>query len=567
MNVDIIEKPKKNISEDIKVGSSTDIVNLKDVQEIRNAIREHLLFIGLDNRNNIRNITLLGIGTSCNVVIDSKEIIRTALYSASNKVILVHNHPSNNLEPSKDDLHLTDVTNEILKVFNIQLQDHIIVTEKDFISMNKIQKIGKERNIKSINTLQKGMLIEENERLKQKINELQKEIGKNNSLQVISAEYVGNYNDTTVYNVELSLNGKKEYATLEKKYNDIDASYKWEVFSNLALKDEEKFSIQDATNLVKNIKNMQVNNESIRARIYEGVEKGIFTKISRGVYKVTSQIEGKENTCLLINGDGRDLSIIKDKSIDGIITDHPYDLQKALTGGNRKFATFELFRYESKDFKEKQRVLKEGAFLVEFLPEESEVNFDYLYEIKKMAQENGFKYFAKVAWKKGNFISNTGRKSKNIEDVMIFSNGEPRSLKLDAKKNLAIANENNLDIKGKSSYEVRDMLQENNLDVYYMKGTNGMLPTAFDYQPKNIKDKVMEAEKPVELIEEIIEYISKPYETLLDQYAGSGNFVIACYNKKRNGIAIEKNNEMFEKMKDNIESNLDVKFQEIDYEY
>ena len=59
--------------------------------------------------------------------------------------------------------------------------------------------------------------------------------------------------------------------------------------------DEEKFSIQDATNIVKNIKNMQVNNESIRARIYEGVEKGIFTKISRGVYKVTSQIEGKEN--------------------------------------------------------------------------------------------------------------------------------------------------------------------------------------------------------------------------------------------------------------------------------
>lgn len=331
--------------------------------------------------------------------------------------------------------------------------------------------------------------------------------------------------------------------------------------------DEEKFSIQDATNLVKNVRNMQVNNESIRARIYEGVEKGIFVKISRGVYKVTSQIEGKENTCLLINGNGRNLSMIKDKSIDGIITDHPYDLQKSLTGGNRKFATFELFRYESNDFKEKQRVLKEGAFLVEFLPEESEVNFDYLYEIKKLAQENGFKYFAKVPWKKGNFISNTGRKSKNVEDVMIFSNGEPRSLKLDAKKNLAIAKENNLDVKGKSSYEVRDMLQENNLDVYYMKGTNGMLPTTFDYQPKNTKEKVMEAEKPIELIEEIIEYISRPYEVLLDQYAGSGNFVVACYNKNRNSIAIEKDKEMFEKMKNNIEKNLDTKFEEIeDYE-
>lgn len=331
--------------------------------------------------------------------------------------------------------------------------------------------------------------------------------------------------------------------------------------------DEEQFSIKEATNLVNNVKNMNVNNESIRARIYEGVEKGIFKKISRGVYKVTSQIEGRENTCLLVNGDGRDLSMIKDKSIDGIITDHPYDLQKSLTGGNRKFATFELFRYETRDFKEKQRVLKDGAFLVEFLPEESEVNYEYLYEIKKMAQESGLKYFAKVAWKKGNFVSNTGRKSKNVEDVMIFSNGEPRSLKIDAKKNLAEAKENNLDIKGKTSYEIRDMLQEKGLNVYYMKGTNGMLPTAFDYQPKNVKDKIMEAEKPVELIEEIIEYISKPYETLLDQFAGSGNFVIACNNKNRNSIAIEKDNLMFEKMKDNIEKNIDLKFEEIDYEY
>lgn len=258
--------------------------------------------------------------------------------------------------------------------------------------------------------------------------------------------------------------------------------------------------------------------------------------------------------------------MIADDSIDGIITDHPYDLQKALTGGNRKFATSELFKYESKDFQEKQRVLKEGAFLVEFLPEESEVNFDYLYEIKKMAQENGFKYFAKVAWKKGNFVSNTGRKSKNVEDVMIFSNGEPRSLKLDAKKNLAVAKENGLDVKGKSSYEVRDILQDNNLDIFYMKGTNGMLPTAFDYQPKNTKNKIMEAEKPVELLEEIIEYISKPYETLLDQFAGSGNFVIACYNKERNSIAIEKDDEMFKKMRDNIEESLNVKFEEMGIE-
>lgn len=322
--------------------------------------------------------------------------------------------------------------------------------------------------------------------------------------------------------------------------------------------DSEQFTIKEATELVKDVKEKRVNNESIRARIYEGVDKGIFTKVARGVYKVQSQLEGKDCTCLLINGDGRDLSMIRDESIDGIITDHPYDLTKQLKGGNRNFATYELFKYEAKDFQEKQRVLRKGAFLVEFLPEENATNYEYLYQIKQMAKENGFNYYAKVSWQKGDFVANTGRKSKNVEDVMIFSKGEPRSLKLDAKKNLAIAKENNIDVNGKSSYEIRDVLQKRGLEVYYMKGTDGMLPTNFDVQPRSKKEKVMEAEKPVELLEEIIKYITKPFETVLDQYAGSGNIAVACLNTNRDCIAIEKNETLFRKLKDNVQQQTDA---------
>lgn len=316
--------------------------------------------------------------------------------------------------------------------------------------------------------------------------------------------------------------------------------------------DDDKFTIPEATALVKETKKQDVNDESIRARIYEGVSKGIFEKISRGVYAVKKQLDGVETTCLLINGDGRNLSEIPDASIDGIVTDHPYDLKQALLGGNRKFATYELFRYEKKDFEEKKRVLKPGAFCVEFLPEESSANYEYLYEIKQIATEVGFQYFTKVPWKKGDFVANTGRKSKNTEDIMIFSNGDPRSLRLDAKKNLATANQNNIPVAGKSSYEIRDALKEQGLEVAYMKGTSGMLPTAFDVAPRSKNDKVMEAEKPVELLEQIIEYISKPCETLLDQFGGSGNFVVACANKERNSIAIEIDKKMFDKMAANI---------------
>ena len=44
--------------------------------------------------------------------------------------------------------------------------------------------------------------------------------------------------------------------------------------------DNEQFTIKEATELVNNVKNMGVNKESVRARIYEGVDRGIFQKIT-----------------------------------------------------------------------------------------------------------------------------------------------------------------------------------------------------------------------------------------------------------------------------------------------
>ncbi len=239
MEMNVIQKPKKNSKEKFAITSPEMVIKLKDVKEIRNAIREHLLFVGLDYDNYVRNISVLGIGTSNNVIIDTKEILRYALFSASDKVILIHNHPSNSPKPSNQDKYITSVTKHILDAFNIELLDHIIVTEKDYLSMKRSREFDNNYGADEIDKFEKELLYEENLRLKQQIKELQKEMVKHNSLKVVSAKCVGNYNDTTVYNVELSLNGEKEYATLERKYNDRDASHKWEVFSKLALKDED----------------------------------------------------------------------------------------------------------------------------------------------------------------------------------------------------------------------------------------------------------------------------------------------------------------------------------------
>lgn len=285
--------------------------------------------------------------------------------------------------------------------------------------------------------------------------------------------------------------------------------------------DTEEFTLKNAENAVLTVHNKDVKIPSIRARIYEGIDKGLFSRVAKGVYTVSKN----DATCLLVNGDGRNLSFIKDSSIDFIITDHPYDL-KSNKGGNRNFAAYECFKYSKNDFIEKKRVLKPGCFLIEFLPDKNEDNRQYLNQIEEMAIDVGFRFFASVPWKKGNFVANTGRKVKNRETIVFFTKGKARSLRRDAKK---------------------DMKEPDK--KHFMSGAKKMLPPVFDFQPPSDKERIHQAEKPVELIEEIIDIISVEREIGLDQFAGSGVAGEAALSKDRDMILIESDQDTYDKAK------------------
>lgn len=281
-------------------------------------------------------------------------------------------------------------------------------------------------------------------------------------------------------------------------------------------KDYDCFSLQEAYQ-----KNADKPQETIRARIYEKI--GVrFERVAKGVYRT---INNKNEQCVLIEGDGRDLSMLKDNSIDCIMTDHPWLDLKSNKGGTRYFASYDCFKYTLDDFKEKARVLKDGCFLVEVLPAENENNYEYLYQIKKYAKEAGFIYYSKVPWKKGTFVSNTGRKAKNTQDIMIFSKGKARNMRIDKKKSAMTC------------------------ETHYMSGCNGMLPTMFDVQPVARKNKIHQSELPVELCEKILEYVTYEGEIVLDSFAGSGSVGVAALNKRRSCILIEILKENIEKIR------------------
>ena len=272
----------------------------------------------------------------------------------------------------------------------------------------------------------------------------------------------------------------------------------------------KRFSLKDAYTA-----NPSVPEASVRRSIYENLGKD-FERVGKGLYMVINDDGTYNEQILVMEGNGRNLSRIKDGSLDAIITDHPWSDPKSNKGGNRAFATYDTFEYQQEDFDEKARVLKKGCFLVEFLPAENANNYKYLFKIKKMAEQAGFQYYSKVAWKKGKFVANTGRKAKNTEDVMIFSKGEPRALRPDAKKSKAT---------GKPAF---------------MKGAAGMLPAMFDVQPVPKKELIAQSEKPVELLRQIIEYVTLEGEIILDQFAGSGVLGAAALLTNRLAILVEK---------------------------
>ena len=104
--------------------------------------------------------------------------------------------------------------------------------------------------------------------------------------------------------------------------------------------------------------------------------------------------------------------------------------------------------------------------------------------------------------------------------MMLFSKGKARNLRPDAKK---------------------DKLEPG--IKHYMSGAAGMLPTNFDVQPPSKQERLHPAEKPVGLVEQLLDYLTLENELVLDQFAGSGVVGEACVNKNRKCILIEKADE------------------------
>lgn len=97
-------------------------------------IFESAFILLLNNSNNTIGFAKISQGGITGTVVDARLVAHYAVNSLATSVILAHNHPSGNLNPSETDKQLTNKIKEGLKLLDISLLDHIILTGASYTS-------------------------------------------------------------------------------------------------------------------------------------------------------------------------------------------------------------------------------------------------------------------------------------------------------------------------------------------------------------------------------------------------------------------------------------------------
>jgi len=97
---------------------------------------EEFWAIFLNQSNKVIHVSQLTQGGISQSIVDVRTLFKTALDHFSTGIIIAHNHPSGNLKPSREDIDVTQKIKEAGNTLNIQLLDHLIITQNSYFSFS-----------------------------------------------------------------------------------------------------------------------------------------------------------------------------------------------------------------------------------------------------------------------------------------------------------------------------------------------------------------------------------------------------------------------------------------------
>lgn len=101
---------------------------------LRDEVKERFIVICLNNYKKIIKYETISIGNLDASIVHPREVFKTAIDNNSKSIILIHNHPSGNTEPSREDIAVTHKMVESGKIIGIPVEDHIITAGNSYTS-------------------------------------------------------------------------------------------------------------------------------------------------------------------------------------------------------------------------------------------------------------------------------------------------------------------------------------------------------------------------------------------------------------------------------------------------
>ena len=115
------------------INSAKDVYDIF-VDEMRPYKKEVLKVVLLDTKNVPISIKEVSVGTLNSSLIHPREVFKDAIKESANSIILVHNHPSGNCEPSSEDIEMTKLLVQAGEHLGVKVLDHVIIGKKKYWS-------------------------------------------------------------------------------------------------------------------------------------------------------------------------------------------------------------------------------------------------------------------------------------------------------------------------------------------------------------------------------------------------------------------------------------------------
>lgn len=109
---------------------------------MRDCKREHFHALYLDTRRRLLASETVSVGTLEASLVHPREVFRTAVKLSASSILVAHNHPSGDPEPSAEDLALTRRLDRAANLLGIRMVDHLIIAGSDWISLRRRQSSG-----------------------------------------------------------------------------------------------------------------------------------------------------------------------------------------------------------------------------------------------------------------------------------------------------------------------------------------------------------------------------------------------------------------------------------------